>query len=151
MPVATVLPNNNSSIQFTQLANGHLALVFNDIRATEATEQRASLYDDLDDGEQAEAVSEPQPGGRTAFWETPRAPMTLAISKDNGRTWSRRDIETGDGYCLTNDSRTRANRELSYPSVKQTADGALHIAFTHFRQAIKYVRVGEDWVIADTK
>ena len=27
--VPTVLPNNNSSIQFTKLANGHLALVFN--------------------------------------------------------------------------------------------------------------------------
>ena len=32
-PVATALPNNNSSIQFTRLGNGHLALVFNDISA----------------------------------------------------------------------------------------------------------------------
>jgi predicted neuraminidase len=44
---------------------------------------------------------------------------------------------------MTNNSRARSNREYSYPSFKQSPDGALHIAFTYFRQAIKYVRVGE--------
>jgi predicted neuraminidase len=47
---------------------------------------------------------------------------------------------------MTNNSRDKLNRELSYPSITQTADGALHIAYTHFRQAIKYVRVGQEWV-----
>ena len=42
---------------------------------------------------------------------------------------------------MTNNSRDKLNRELSYPSVTQTEDGTLHIAYTHFRQAIKYVRV----------
>ena len=147
-PVPTALPNNNSSIQFTQLSNGHLALVFNEISAEQATERRASLYDDIedDDGSAGEAAP-PEPGARTAFWGTPRAPMTLAVSEDGGRTWPyRRNLEVGDGYCMTNNSREKVNREYSYPSIKQGPDGALHIAFTYFRQAIKYVRVHEDWV-----
>lgn len=42
---------------------------------------------------------------------------------------------------MTNNSRDQANRELSYPSVEQTADGAINMAFTFHRRAIKYVRV----------
>jgi predicted neuraminidase len=156
-PVPTELPNNNSSIQFTRLANGHLAIVFNDSSAAQATERRVSLYDEIedeeedDDGEKdsvAPATVEPAPpSGKTAFWGTPRAPMTLAISEDGGQTWPyRRNLEVGDGYCMTNNSQLQLNREFSYPSIKQTADGALHIAYTYFRQKIKYVRVTEGWV-----
>ena len=80
-------------------------------------------------------------------WGVPRAPMTVAISEDGGRTWPRRrDLEVGDGYCMTNNSRERLNREFSYPSVMQTPDGALHIAYTYWRQAINYVRVSEAWI-----
>ena len=150
VPEPTELPNNNSSIQFTQLANGHLALVYNHISAAQATERRASLYDDIEDESDAAAVHEALPsdeGGRTAFWGVPRAPMSIAISEDGGRTWPhRRDLEIGDGYCMTNNSREKVNREYSYPSIKQGPDGALHIAFTYFRQAIKYVRIDEAWV-----
>jgi len=150
-PVATALPNNNSSIQATRLANGHLALVFNDTSAAAATERRVSLYDEIEDEGDAQggaaATEPPPPAGRAAFWGAPRAPMTVAISKDAGRTWVKRDIETGDGYCMTNNSRDRSNRELSYPSIRQTADGAIHVAYTHFRQAIRYVRFDEDWVL----
>ena len=145
-PVATVLPNNNSSIQFTRLANGHLALVFNDSSAAAATERRLSLYDEIEDDSPATIVGDAQAPERTAFWGAPRAPMTLAISTDQGRSWAKRNVEVGDGHCMTNNSRDRTNRELSYPSIKQTADGALHIAFTFHRRAIKYVRVTESWV-----
>jgi len=145
-PVATALPNNNSSIQFTRLANGHLALVFNDSSAKSATERRLSLYDEIeDDLPPVIAEDDSKTDGRTAFWGAPRAPMTLAISADGGRSWTKRDVETGDGYCLTNNSRDQSNRELSYPSVKQTADGALHMAFTFHRRAIKHVCVTEPW------
>lgn len=83
----------------------------------------------------------------TAFWGAPRAPMSLAISEDGGRTWRRRrNLEIGDGYCMTNNSADQRNREYSYPSIVQSQDGALHIAFTWFRQKIKYVRVDEAWV-----
>jgi predicted neuraminidase len=47
---------------------------------------------------------------------------------------------------MTNNSADRRNREYSYPSIVQSQDGALHIAFTWFRQKIKYVRVDEAWV-----
>ena len=143
------LPNNNSSIQFTQLANGHLALVFNDINGEGVTDRRASLYDDIGDDDESTKEPQAKPGERTAFWGVPRAPMTLAISEDGGRTWPfKRNLDVGDGYCMTNNSREQLNREFSYPSVKQGPDGALHIAYTYFRQAIKYVRVAEDWVTA---
>ena len=149
-PTKTMLPNNNSSIQFTRLLNGHLALVFNDMSAERATERRSSLYDDIevdDAGHEHPAPDEGQSGPSRAFWGAPRAPLTLAISEDEGRTWPRkRNLEVGDGYCMTNNSRDKANREFSYPSIKQTPDGDIHIAFTYFRQRIKYVRVTEDWV-----
>lgn len=149
-PAPTGLPNNNSSIQYTRLANGHLALVFNDVNADGITERRASLYDDIEDESGAE-LKEPvaTAGERQAVWGVPRAPMTLAISEDGGRTWPyKRNLEVGDGYCMTNNSRERLNREYSYPSIKQGPDGSLHIAFTYFRQAIKYVRVAEGWARA---
>jgi predicted neuraminidase len=73
--------------------------------------------------------------------------MTLAISDDGGLTWPlRRDLETGDGYCITNNSRDGLNREYSYPSIVGSDGDVLHIAFTRFRQAIEYVRVAPAWV-----
>ncbi|MFZ4405797.1 MAG: sialidase family protein [Paracraurococcus sp.] len=145
VPAPTVLPNNNSSIQAIALANGHIALACNASSAADATGRRLSLYDDIG-GEDMAAPAAPA-AGRSAFWGAPRAPMTLAISADGGLTWPwRRNLEVGDGYCMTNNSKDRLNREFSYPSLCQTADGALHVAFTYWRQAIKYVRVSEDWV-----
>jgi predicted neuraminidase len=109
------------------------------------------LYDEIDDDGVVGAASpaaEPvrTEGGRAAFWGAPRAPMTLAISDDAGLTWPmRRNIEIGDGYCLSNNSRDGLNREFSYPTIT-TWHGRLHIAFTRFRQAIEYVEVSTDWI-----
>lgn len=147
-PKPTELPNNNSSIQFTKLANGHLALVFNNMNAENCTERRASLYDDIEDEESEENVvteAAEDSGEREAFWGAPRAPMTIAISEDNGVTWPFvKDIEIGDGYAMTNNSKDKLNREYSYPSIKQGSDGDIHIAFTYFRQTIKYVQLTEE-------
>ena len=155
-PEATELPNNNSSIQFVVLPGDRLALVFNESSAANATARRTSLYDEIDDDgladgvpEQADTELEPLDDGdsRSAFWGAPRAPMTLAISEDGGRTWPvRRDIEIGDGYCLSNNSRDGLNREYSYPSITAGNDGRLHVAFTRFRQAIEYVELDQAWV-----
>lgn len=140
-PEPTTLPNNNSSIQALALEDGRIALVLNPSSAADATARREGLYDDIGD-----ATPPPVRAGRTAFWGAPRAPLTLALSADDGRTWPiQRDIETGDGFCMTNNSKDRLNRELSYPSIAQSPDGALHIAFTYFRRAIKYVRLPLDW------
>ena len=160
-PVPTELPNNNSSIQFTALADGRLALVYNHSRAGEGTERRLSLYDEIDDDGLADEqgqVAEPDAsafpeddGVKRAFWGTPRSPMTLAISEDSGRSWPiRRNLDVGDGYCLSNNSRDGLNREYSYPSIHQGPDGALNIAYTYFRQAIKFVRVDPQWAYDGT-
>ncbi|CAJ0684634.1 hypothetical protein LMG18102_00240 [Ralstonia mannitolilytica] len=147
-PQPTALPNNNSSIQFVALRNGHLALVYNESDASHSTGRRTSLYDDIEDAEDHGELREQQASARgTAFWGAPRAPLSLAISEDGGHTWRRRrNIEIGDGYCMTNNSADQRNREYSYPSIVQGIDGALHIAFTYFRQRIKYVTVDESWV-----
>ena len=147
-PIPTILPNNNSSIQATVLNNGHIALVFNNSSAKDAKERRVSLYDEIEDtsstNKKEAAIID---GQKNAFWGAPRAPMSLAISTDNGKTWSYiRNLDEGDGYCMSNNSKDKLNREFSYPSIKQGFDGKLHIAYTYFRMAIKYVVVDENWV-----
>lgn len=70
----------------------------------------------------------------------PRAPVAVALSTDDGLSFAPHlEIEAGSGYCMTNNSRERRNRELSYPSIRQAADGSVHLAFTYFRRAIKHV------------
>lgn len=155
VPEPTGLPNNNSSIQYAVLADGRPALVYNHSSAADATERRVSLYDDIDDihdindagpGGEGHAGPSAAPSGG-AFWGAPRAPLSLAVSRDGGHTWPlRHDLETGDGHCLTNNSRDGLNRELSYPSLAQTPDGALHIAYTHHRRTIKHIRLSPGWM-----
>lgn len=148
-PVPTSLPNNNSSIQALRLNDGRLAMIFNHSSALNATERRASLYDELEDD--AASSNDAQSSGanneRRAFWGAPRAPMTLALSDDDGQTWPwMRNLEVGDGYCMSNDSARHINREYSYPSLRQTADGALHVAYTVYRQHIRHARVMPEWI-----
>ena len=149
-PIPTELPNNNSSIQFVKLHDGDLALVFNHLNAEDCKERRTSLYDDIEeDGEAHEAklkdLSEIE--GKTAFWGAPRAPLTVALSQDNGKTWPfKRNLEIGDGYAMTNNSKDGLNREYSYPTIKQDQAGNIHIAYTYFRQTIKYVSVSKEWI-----
>lgn len=139
VPEPTGLPNNNSSIQCIRLNDGRLALVYNHSSSMNATGRRASLYDEIE-GSAPEAGS--APSGRQAFWGAPRAPLSLTFSGDHGLTWTdRADIDTSDGFCLSNNSLTRANRELSYPVLLEGPGGTLDIAFTWFRQGIKHVRI----------
>jgi predicted neuraminidase len=147
-PVPTTLPNNNSSIQFTILKNGHLALVFNNMSASKNSERRLSLYDDIEDSDSGSEPEVPDnPDERKAFWGAPRAPMTIAISTDGGKTWPyMKDLDIGDGYCMTNNSKEQLNREYSYPSIKQTDDGMIHVTYTYYRQRIKYCRFAEEYV-----
>lgn len=146
-PQALTLPNNNSSIQADVLENGDIALVFNPSSAKNATERRTSLYDEIeDDSQEQKKEAELVSGQRNAFWGAPRAPMSLAVSHDGGNTWPHiRHLDEGDGYCMSNNSREQLNRELSYPSIKQSADGKLHIAYTYYRMAIKYVCIEPSW------
>jgi len=150
-PVPTSLPNNNSSIQALRLKDGRLAMIFNHSSALNATERRASLYDELEDDAASSdnTQSSSTTHERRAFWGAPRAPMTLALSADDGQTWPwMRNLEVGDGYCMSNDSARHINREYSYPSLRQTEDGALHVAYTVYRQHIRHAKVMPDWIAA---
>ncbi len=138
-PAATALPNNNSSIQAARLADGRIAMVLNPVNAAMSDQRRASLYDEIE-GEEGEAPQAAPQATGGAVWGVPRAPMSLMISADNGETFPvRHDLETGDGYCLSNNSKDGVNREYSYPSILPGADGRLHIAYTYHRRCIKYV------------
>ena len=146
-PTALDLPNNNASIQVVRLKSGRLAIVYNHISARDSSDRRDGLYDEITPKWENEDT--PGPGEPRAIWGAPRAPMTIALSEDDGLTFPiRRDIDVGDGHCLTNNSTDKQNREFSYPTVFQDSDGMINIAFTYYRQAIKHVRVSEDWVLA---
>lgn len=139
-PEPTELPNNNSSIQAAVLRDGRVVLAYNAASAADATQRRTSLYDEIEGNDPGAAAG-------PAFWGAPRAPMSLAVSSDGGASWPvRHDVERGDGYCLTNNSVDGLNRELSYPSIVRTRDGAVHLAYTHHRKTIKHVRVDESWL-----
>lgn len=142
VPTPTELPNNNSSIQFVRLASDELALVYNPVSSEGHSQRRASLYDEIEDEGDDRVTPGAGADGKAAIWGIPRAPMSLAISRDNGHSWpTRLDLELGDGFCLTNNSQEKLNREYSYPSVIQARDGSLHVAFTYFRQKIKHIRL----------
>lgn len=137
-PVPTSLPNNNASIQCERLENGHLAMIFNNINAKMAppSENRPPWFSKSDmesvgnDGSNME---------QEAIWGVIRAPLTVAISEDDGVTWSYiRNVITNEGY--------EGAPEFSYPSIKQTKDSKIHITFTYLRQYIRYVCVTEEWI-----
>lgn len=121
-PRRTELPNNNSAIQLVKLRNGSLALVYND----------ASLERD-----QFRWVSR---GGEFRK-KAVRTPLTLAVSEDGGGTWPlRRNVQLADDEYRDNEM------GYSYPSIIQSRDGRLHIAYSYLRKTIKHVCVDGSWV-----
>ena len=141
-PAPTDVPNNNSSINAVGLADGRIALVCNPSSAATSSERRLSLYEEIKAGDDRPDAT----GGCTPIWGVPRAPLTLCISSDDGLTFPvRRIVDDSAGTCLSNNSLDGRNKELSYPFVFEDADGVLHIAYTYFRRAIKYVRLPRGW------
>ncbi|MGV2185541.1 sialidase family protein [Rhizobium rhizogenes] len=139
------LPNNNSSIQAVKFKSGVIAIVYNHSNALMSDARRQSLYDEIEGGEAIDAAPLQTLERRKAVWGVPRAPLSLAFSSDGGASFPRRiDLDTGDGYCLSNNSKDSLNREFSYPSIVQGADGVVHIAYTYYRRAIKYVRLSPE-------
>jgi predicted neuraminidase len=140
-PRPTVLPNPNAGFCFDVLPSGRVLVVYNHSSKAKAVGQREGLYDDVKEEGDERQNQQSKHAGRQAFWGAPRAPLCLAWSDDDGRTWDHRVLEEGDGYCMTNNSEQKLNRELSYPSMALGSDGIVHIAFTFWRQKIKYVQV----------
>ncbi len=140
VPQPTDVPNNNSSIGVIQLTDGRLAMVCNPVNAALSPDRRLSLYDELGDDDRPEAQ-----GGCTPIWGVPRAPMTLALSTDEGRSFPHRILlQDGPGTCLSNNSLDGKNFEMSYPVLNQASDGSLDIAYTLHRRAIKHLRLPAD-------
>ena len=71
---------------------------------------------------------------------TPRSPLVVALSDDGGQTWP------ASRTLMQHDDNSTSVGEYSYPSLTQTDDGLIHVAFTVDRIAIKYVRFDEAWV-----
>lgn len=140
VPQPTDVPNNNSSIGVIRLADGRLAMVCNPMNASLSPDRRLSLYDELGDDDRPEAE-----GGCTPIWGVPRAPMVLALSTDEGRSFPHRILlQDGPGTCLSNNSLDGKNFEMSYPVLNQSPDGGLDIAYTLHRRAIKHLLLPAD-------
>ncbi len=66
-----------------------------------------------------------------------RSPLNIALSADNGNSWfAGRELEPYD----------TSGAEYSYPSIAQTADGLLHIAYTWRRTHIRHVCCSLEWI-----
>jgi predicted neuraminidase len=116
-PEATTLPNNNASIQAVALKNGHLAMIFNNTQAELKPEH-------------ADTAS--------------RRILSLALSEDGGKTWPWiRDVENP---LITEPILPLEDAEYSYPSIVQSADGMIHVAYTFRRETIKYMTFSEEWI-----
>lgn len=148
VPVLTDVPNNNSSIAVIRLQDGRFAMACNPTSAYQHPEaRRTSLYDEIE----ADDTRPNATGGCNPIWGVPRAPMTLCLSKDDGRSFPHRIlIEDGTGACLSNNSTDGQNREMSYPSLLQQPDGTLELAYTYHRRAIKHVRFAPNWLETQT-
>jgi len=120
VPERTELSNNNASIQALKLQSGNIILIFNNFSANDA---------DPD----------------ATIWPPQRYPVTVALSEDNGHTWPyMRHVDTSDNFC--GEKNQHLNRRCAYPSLMQTKDGAIHMAYSYRgRQCIKYLRVTENW------
>ena len=147
VPVPTDLPNNNSSIAAMRLEDGRIALACNPVNADMDPSRRVSLYDELGEDDRPEAQ-----GGCTPIWGVRRAPLILAFSTDQGRTFPRRlTLADGPGTCLTNDSEDGRNKEMSYPALSQADTGDLDVCFSQHRRAIAHIRVPAHLFRADDR
>ena len=121
VPIATPLPNNNSSVQAALLKDGSLSIAFNN---------------------SSSGASQDKP--QTAV----RKPLSIALSTNGGETWPWvRDIETGTSDQENGGRKTHnKSEEYSYPSVLQDAQGQINVAYTYRHETIKVVRFSEDWI-----
>lgn len=144
VPFATDLPNNNSSLAAITLHDGRIALICNPVNHEASSDRRTSLYDEL--GEDDPRPDADPAGGIVPVWGVPRAPVSVCLSEDGGKTFPQRImIEDGPGTCLSNDSIDGRNFEMSYPWLLADPDGSLHLAYTYHRRAIKYVHLPAGW------
>jgi len=112
-----------------QSESGDGGHTWSDAITTELTSPFAALDAvKLDDGRVVVAWN-PNPKARN--------PLTLALSEDDGKTWShRRDLVTGEG-------------SFHYPAIIQTRDGLLHVTFTNNRETIDHIVLTVEWILGE--
>ena len=65
-----------------------------------------------------------------------RTPLSIRLSTDEGLTWSAaRSLVSGEG-------------EYAYPAAVQTADGHIHVLYSHDRERIQHIELNEAWIVA---
>jgi predicted neuraminidase len=121
-PVATELPNNNSSISAIRLKSGRIAIAYNPTSAADAVKNGSA-------------------------WPGLRCPVAVALSEDNGNTFPMiRNMERGEGY--TGKENQTNNRQYEYPYLLQAADGSLHLTFAYqTRRGVKWMTFTEEDVM----
>ncbi len=66
-----------------------------------------------------------------------RNPLTLALSEDEGRTWTNmRDLVVGEG-------------SFAYPAIIQDKEGLIHVTYTDNRIHIGHVVLEPDWILGN--
>lgn len=149
VPQPTTLPNNNSSIQAINLSNGKIALACNPVYCSRYVENGvldASFFRWTPPADRTgENIYEQDEAERDAVWGTPRSPLTIFCSDDDGETWkwNQKIEDFPDGYDVYADPATNAqgsvNYRFSYPSILESSDNKLHITYTYCRDCIKHV------------
>jgi predicted neuraminidase len=131
-PVATALPNNNAGIHATVLQSGSVAIAYNNMSGDPGHDLRNIL-----------AVSLSDDGGETfvATRLLENHPPTKGTTPAEAKG-GRRDALQVDGIGPTSCDC------YSYPTMEQTADGAIFVAFTYQRRTIKVSRISEAWLRA---
>ncbi len=138
-PEPTSLPNNNSSIQARELADGRIALIYNDISST-GQENECSVPPWIKDREAF--LSECEFTKNRAIWGVPRNPLVISTSADLGLTWTRElEVEADPDLRGRNDKHGSFIGDYSYPSIIQTQDGNIQISYSFLRDYIKHLTI----------
>lgn len=118
-PVATPLPNNNSSISATKLASGRIAVAYNPMSAPAGAKDGAN-------------------------WPGLRCPVAVALSEDGGKTFPLiRHVELGEGFV--GDENKSNNLQYEYPFIMQAKDGSIHVTYAYkSRIGVKWVKLTEE-------
>ena len=147
-PERTPLPNPNNPIAAAVLSSGNIAIVFNNRRGN-AIKFPRQMGPGIDTGRRLltrKRAKSKLDGDDSRLW-----PLSIAISEDGGGSFPYvRDLQASWHMAL----------EYTSPSITQTADGRIHIAYTYSgkdawtahspaqnRLCIRHVSIpGEDWV-----
>lgn len=125
-PMATVLPNNNSSISAIKLESGRIAIAYNPSSAPESVKNGSA-------------------------WPGMRCPVAVALSEDGGKTWPLiRNFELGEGFI--GEENKGNNRQYEYPYLMQSKDGMLHLSYAYqTRRGVKWVSFREEDIIGEKR